>query len=343
MQPDRISTKAARMTRRAALAAACALALPGMARAEVSTVRVATQYGLAYLPLVIMEHDHLWETHAKRRGIDLTVDYRRLGGGSGLNDALLSGSVEVAAGGLAPMLAVWDKTTTSLRVKGLSAINAAPMDILTNRPDVRTLADLKPEDRIAVPAIRVSFQALALAAAARQEFGETGIGRLDSQTVAMQHPEALAALLSPSPQIAAYVSSSPFQERALRRNGIRKITDSFEAFGGPATFAVAYAKEAFAEDNPGVVAAYYDALVEAIARIARDRAGAVDAYLRTTGDGADRTLLIEILERPDFRFGETPSGTVTIAALMRKAHLMKNVVSDWKAFFVKPLHDKPGS
>ncbi len=32
-----------------------------------SNVKVATQFGLPYLPLIVMQHDKLWEQQAKKR------------------------------------------------------------------------------------------------------------------------------------------------------------------------------------------------------------------------------------------------------------------------------------
>lgn len=80
------------------------------AHAAATKVRVATQLGLAYLPLIVMEHDRLWEQHAERRGLTVATEYIRLGGGEALNDALISNSVDLVAGGLAPMLLLWDRT-----------------------------------------------------------------------------------------------------------------------------------------------------------------------------------------------------------------------------------------
>ena len=39
------------------------------ARAE--TVRIARQFGISYLPLILMKHDHLLEQEGKTRGLDL--------------------------------------------------------------------------------------------------------------------------------------------------------------------------------------------------------------------------------------------------------------------------------
>src|SRR5262249_23017518 len=209
-------------------ATAMSASVPRKAEAT-EQLRVATQFGLAYLPLIVMQHDKLWESEARKAGTDITVEYRQLGGGGSLNDALLSGSVDLGAGGTAPMLFVWDRTSGNFNVQALAALNCSPVDILTNRPEIKSLADFGAADKIAVPSVRVSQQALVLMKATEKLFGNGEADRLTDMTVAMQHPDALAALISPSSPIAAYVSSSPFQEVALQQTHIHKLTDSFEA------------------------------------------------------------------------------------------------------------------
>src|ERR1700716_4340010 len=88
------------------------------AHTETNRVRIATQFGLAYLHLIVMEHDHLWERQSDALGVKISVEYTRLGGGAALNDALLSDSLELVAGGLAPMLLMWDRTMSGAKVTG---------------------------------------------------------------------------------------------------------------------------------------------------------------------------------------------------------------------------------
>ena len=327
----------------AGLIAAILLSTGKRVQAETDHVKVAMQFGLAYLPLMIMEHDHLWEKHAETRGIKLHVDYARLGGGAGLNDALLSDSVEMVAGGLAPMLLMWDRTTSSAKVAGIAALNASPIDVLTNRPNVKSVADLTPEDRIAVPAIKTSIQAIALMAAAEKAFGPGQANHLDGLTLTMQHPDALIALTTRSSQITAYVSSSPFQEIALKSPGITKLTDSTAAFGGLTTLGVVYAKSQFPTTNPKVMEAFYAALREAIAMIADRRDTAIDEYLELTREKTDRALIAEIMGRPDFQYGVDPVGTLTVAQLMHRYGLLKQQPASWKDYFAEPLHTGKGS
>jgi NitT/TauT family transport system substrate-binding protein len=313
------------------------------AHAETGTARIATQFGLAYLPLIIMEHDHLWEKQADKLGVKLSAEYMRLGGGAALNDALISDSVDLVAGGTAPMLVLWDRTTTSFKVRGLAALNSSPMDILTNKPNIKSLADFTADDRIAVPSIRTSFQALALMAAAERTFGPGQAGRLDTLTVAMQHPDAVMAMASADSQISGYVSSSPYQEMLLKKPGISKVTDSFAAFGGPSTFSVVYAKDAFVQNNPKVMEAFYAALREALASIAADRSASIDKYLAVTHEKTDRALIEAILARPDFTFGIEPAATLQLAQLMKRVGLLKQEPASWKDFFTGALHAVQGS
>jgi NitT/TauT family transport system substrate-binding protein len=332
------------VVRYAAIAAGLATAaLAGPAGAETATVRIATNFGLGYLPLIIMEHDHLWERQAEKLGVKITTEYLRLGGGSTLNDALISDSVDLVGGGTAPMLMLWDRTTTSFKVKGLAALNASPIDILTNKPNIKSLADFTAEDRIALPSIRTSLQALVLMAAAERAFGPGQASRLDTLTVAMQHPDAVAALTSAGSQISGYVSSSPYQEIVLKKPGVSKITDSFAAFGEPATFSVVYAKDAFVKANPKVMEAFYAALKEALASIAADRDASVDKYLDVTHEKTDPALLEAILARPDFTFAVEPSATLKLAQLMKRVGLLKQEPASWKDFFVEAIHAGQGS
>jgi len=306
-------------------------------------LRVATQFGLAYLPLIVMQHDKLWESEAKKAGADIMVDYRQLGGGGSLNDALLSDSVDLVAGGTAPMLFVWDKTAGNFNVQAVAALNSSPVDILTNKPAIKSLADFGPNDKIAVPSVRVSLQALVLMKATEKQFGAGSANKLTDLTVAMQHPDALTALISPSSPISAYVSSSPFQEVALQQPQVHKLTDSFEAFGGPSTFSVVYAKADFTKNHPAAARAFYAALDEAMASIAKDPSGSIDKYVAVTGDRTDRALLSSIMSRPDFTFSTAPQHTFDLAQFMHRVGLLKHEPKSWRDFFAEGLHDRSGS
>src|SRR5579863_8486129 len=83
----------------------------GTARAELSEVKIARQYGVSYLPLMIMQDQKLFEKHAAQAGITgLKVSWVEFAGGNVMNDALLSNSLQIASGGVAPLVLLWSRT-----------------------------------------------------------------------------------------------------------------------------------------------------------------------------------------------------------------------------------------
>ena len=65
----------------------------GNAKAETRTVRIATQYGISYLPMTIMAEKNLLEAEGKKRGLDLKAEWVRFTGGPPMNEALISGNL----------------------------------------------------------------------------------------------------------------------------------------------------------------------------------------------------------------------------------------------------------
>jgi NitT/TauT family transport system substrate-binding protein len=319
------------------------VALARPTHAEMTSVKVATQIGLPYLPLIVMQHDRLWEQKARDKGLTLDVEYARLGGGSPLNDALLSDSVQIVSAGVAPLLALWDRTRSNYRVKGLSAINASPMYLLTNKPDIQSIKDFGPSDRIALPSIKVSIQAIVLAMGVEQAFGPGKSEQLDNIEVAMAHPEAYAALTSRAGGVTGYMASSPFQELAVKQPGIGKVTDSFQILGGPATLSVIYAKSDFVEKNPKLVEAFMEAQRAAVDSIKSDLSGAIDKYFDVTKDKTGRDIVEAILRGKDYDFDIFPKQTMPVADFMFRTGVLKMKPSSWKDYFFDTVKDEHGS
>ncbi len=145
--------------------------LAGGAHAETATVRIAKQFGISYLPLTLMEDQKLFEKHAKQAGVDLKVEWLRFTAGSGMNEALLSGNLDFASGGVGPMLTIWGKTQNNLKVKGIAALNAMPLYLVSSNPNVKTIKDFTEKDKIALPGVKTSIQAVTLQMAAEKAFG----------------------------------------------------------------------------------------------------------------------------------------------------------------------------
>src|SRR6266581_8687751 len=119
--------------------------------AEMAEIKVAQQYGISYLPLMIMEEQKLIEKYAKANGVEVAVGWAKFAGGNVMNDALLSNSLQFASGGVGPFLTLWSRTRGNLEVKAIAAINSMPMFLNTRNPAVKTIRDFRETDRIALP------------------------------------------------------------------------------------------------------------------------------------------------------------------------------------------------
>src|SRR5215204_4680732 len=85
------------------------------ARAEVSEVTIAQQYGVAFLPLMVMEREGILEKRAKAAGLpDVKVNWAKVAGPSVMNDGLLSGTMHFVAQGAPSLITLWDKTRGSV-------------------------------------------------------------------------------------------------------------------------------------------------------------------------------------------------------------------------------------
>lgn len=322
---------------------ACAfVTLTGTARAEATELRIAQQYGITYLPLMIMERDQLIEKRAKAAGLgDVKVTWAKLPSGLTINDALISGAIDMATGGVPPPLIMWDKTRGTSDVKLVCAISSMPLLLNTRAPNVKSVADFTEKNRIALAGIKTSNHAVMLAMVAEKAFGEGKHGKLDPITVAFSHPDGMAALLSGN-EIDSHFTAPPFQYQELERPGVRTVLNSYDLLGSKSTFAVVYAAGKFRDANPKLYAAFLAGMKDAVEILNKDRKGAADLYVsKQKGLGADKILAM--LNDPDIEFTLTPRNVMKYADFMHKIGLIKNKPASWKDLFFPEAHDLPGS
>jgi len=327
-----------------AMLAGLALGSAQPAAAEVTEVRLARQYGLSYLPLIVMEERKLIEKHAKAAGLGtIKVTWSTLGGGAPMNEALLSNSIDFVSAGVAPMITLWAKTNGA--VKAVAPFDASPLYLNSSNPAVRTIRDLSDKDRIALPSPKLSIQAVVLQMATAKEFGQEQYARLDRLTVAMKHPDAMVALLSGKSEITAHLTGPPFssQELEARPPRIHKVLDSYDVLGGPHTFNVLYGTSAFHQKNPRVSAAVFSALEDAIAIINRDKRAAAELYIRVTRTRESLGDVLALLNNPQTSYTTTPQNVTKFSSFMYRIGTIKSKPRDWKDLFFPNVHAKKGS
>jgi len=337
------------LTRRRALrtmaTAAAYLPLAGRAgRAGTPALRIARQFGIGYAQLTLMEGRRLIERHAADAGLGaVEVTWSTFRSSDQMNDALLSGSLDIACLGVPGLGMIWDRTAGGRsEVKELVGFNIAPIQLVTREASVRTVADFRPGMKIALPAVKVSNQAIFLQMAAAKLWGPAEYARLDPLTVSMSHPDALVALLSGAGEIGSYFGSPPFTQRALKSPGIHAVTDSVEILGAPASFNVLGTATRFYEGSSGLVKAFLGALEDATAIINADKPAAAATYARVTGD---KTAVVELAEvmTSGMTYTLDVQGTLPIMQFMANAGVLKHRPNSWTDYMLPSAAARAGS
>jgi NitT/TauT family transport system substrate-binding protein len=264
----------------AVLAVNCLAVSNTPVRAE-GLIRIAEQYGISYLPLQVLRVQEGIEKKGKELGLDIKVEWTKLSGGSTVNDAVLSGAIDIGGAGIGPLLTIWDRTHGSANVKGIAALGSLPNFLISRNPNVKKLEDLTKADKIAVPTVAVSVQGRTLQIAAEKAFGSGQHARLDELTVSLPHPDATAALIAGGSEINAHVSVPPYQYQVLKEQpAAHKVFSSYDVLGGPASQVSVFATEKWRADNPKTYAVFVAALKEAEAWIQANKDAAAEVYIR---------------------------------------------------------------
>lgn len=321
-----------------ALLGGLALSVAGPAAAAEGQLRIAKQFGIVYLLLNVAEDQKLIEKHGKAAGIDIKVEYIQLSGGAAVNDALLSNNIEIASAGVGPLFTLWDRTHGKQSVKGVASLGNFPYYLVSNNPNVKTIADFTEKDRIALPAVGVSVQARILQWASAKLWGDKEFAKLDKISVTLPHPEAAAAIIKGGTEITGHFGNPPFQEQELAENpNARIVLNSYDVQGGPASSTVLYATEKFYRDAPKTYKAFLDALDEAAKFIVANPEQAADIYIKANGAKTDRNLLLKVIRNPEVTFKVEPQNTLGLGQFMYRVGAIKTepkALSDY--FFADP-------
>jgi NitT/TauT family transport system substrate-binding protein len=317
---------------------AATLTGPG-AKAEVSEISLANQYGFGHLTLTTIKGEKLIEKHAAAAGIVLKPIWLNTQGSATMAEAILSGSADIISLGTTGFLNLWDKTRGE--VKAIGPVSAIPMYLVTRNPAVNSVKDFTDADRIAVPAVKVSPQAIFLQIAAAKAFGDENYAKLDALTVGLSHPDAVLALTSGA--ISAHFTPPPFQSDELKLPNAKIIMRTADVFGGETTQVVLATTRKFHDANPKVYGVVLAALKEALEIQRTDAKRAAETYLRETGDKIGFDEAVRQIKELAPAYDYVPHNTVVFTDFMVKTGTIKNRPSSWKDLFFPEIHDQPGS
>ncbi len=336
-----------KMFRRRFLAAAPGAALlaarPALAAAP--EIRFARQFSMGYLQFNVMERRGLVEKHAAALGLpEVKVSWLTFNGPDSMNGALISDSVDIVSGGIPGLVTLWARTRgTAQEVRGICALSSQPCLLNTRNPALHGIADLTEADRIAVPTVKVSIQAVTLQMAAAKLFGPAEFARFDPLTLSMSPPDATIALLSGgNGAISCAFSVPPFQEQQLERPGIRTLLNSFEV-AGPHSFTLAWTSARFRERNPVLYQALLLALEEATEIVNADRVAAARLWIEDSGSKLPIEKVGAVVSGPQVRWTMVPESTAAYAGFMRTAGTVRAAPASWQDLFFPEAHGRGGS
>jgi len=251
-----------------------------------------------------------------------------------MQDAILSGSVDLGVYGVPALLIAWDKAKgTNNQIFGICGVNSSPLVLITNKPDAKSLKDFGPSDKISMPAI-VSPQMYVLQILSEKTFGEGQKDKLKTQVVALPHPESIGAILSGISEVKAYFSTPPFTQIALDSGKAHKLASSEDAFGGRSSFLVLGGTKRWIDANPRLIPVLIAAVQEAADFIRKDPKGAAEIYLKVEPSKMlDEPKVEAMLKSMPDDFGTQVHAVKAYADFMGRTGGLKNVPASWNDVF----------
>ena len=318
-------------------------AMPALAQQK-TEIALSRQPGIFYMPSHVIEKLKLIEKHAAALGVSgVTTKWITFSGGGAQTDAMLAGGVDILNTGTGNLLLLWDRTRGG--VKGIVATSAQPMRLISRDPRIKSLKDFGPGDKIAVPTVKVSTQAIVLQIAAAEAFGADQWSKLDVNTAQLGHPDAYAALSNSQHEVRNHFSIPPFTFLEMKNvPGAHVVLSSPDVMGGPLSQAQFFTTTKFADANPKIVQAVRDATKEAQDLIRNDTRTAIEIYKEITGDKTSVEDLLAWLKEPGMmEWNLEPQGTMKFANHLFKTGTLKTQPKAWTDYYLPVAHDLKGS
>jgi NitT/TauT family transport system substrate-binding protein len=330
--------------------ALCATLTPALAQDE---VKIGTGFGLAFLPVYICEDLKLVEKYGHMAGLNVKASFPRFMGAAQMQDALASGTIAMAPFGTAPLLAAWETSKdTPNQIVAVSGITSLPLILLSDRSDEQSLADLKPDDRIAMPTLS-SPQMYVLEMQSEKIFGQ--YDKLRGQAVALSHADAIAALMAgageaagqatgqDAERVTAYFSSPPFTQLALREAIVHPLLNSSDVMG-KSSFLIMGATKATIEAQPQMPQVMEKAMDEAARLIHDDPRHAAQIFLTHEPSGSfDSAAMAAAIKDIKDEFGSAIYGVQTMADFMGRHGELKSPPRSWKDIVAPALLSSPST
>lgn len=292
-------------------------------------VTIVYQFGLAYAPLLIMKQERWIEKDFPQT----TVSWRTLSNGAVVRDGLIAGTIQVGILGASPFLIAWDHGAP---IKLIANTSDMDLWLCVKDPNVHSLKDFKPGMQIGMPSPD-SADAIALRKEAEVQLGNPHA--LDSNIVAISHPDGLAALTNG--QLAGHMTSPPFEFEEVDQ-GAHVIYDSSTTFGR-ITFTAAAMPTSFYDAYPDFAAKFLGYVQRAIKLIKTDPATAARDVAEGSGKPEIAAQYKAWMARKGVFYDAQPAGFMKTAEFMKKIGMLGKEPANVQELELPPLQKIGGN
>lgn len=294
----------------------CATSAEGESGAQAEaaeTLTIAYQGGIGYAPIHVMEAKNLIEENYDG---DITVEFVKLDAGAAINEGIIGGTIDIGCMGLGPAIS---GVAAGVPYKAISNLCSQSHGLMSNDPEIKSLADITSEDKIALVSTG-SIQHILLSMAAEQTLGDAHA--LDNHIQGMSHAEGMAALESGT--VSLHLTSSPFIYQERENEAYNEIPEINEVWPSGNSFLLAMASTQVKE-NEKLYAAVCDAFSQAFEFINTNTEEAADIEVEYLG--LDRETVMSYLEEEDCQFFPQLRGADDMADFMYRAGFITKEVS----------------
>ena len=199
----------------------------------------------------------------------------------------MSGAADYGTAALPSLLTLWERTRGSANeVRAVGTVSNGAMTLYTINPNVKTIADFTDKDRIAVPTVRLSFNAMMLQMAAEQQLGRSAQARSsDGRARPSRCGVGAVGRLRQGDRSPRTSPCSRSPDRGLKLPGAHVVTDSRKVFGGPLTQITLLVTKPTKDKNPELFKAVANALEQSI-KVANADKRAAAALWKEVAQGA---------------------------------------------------------
>jgi NitT/TauT family transport system substrate-binding protein len=121
------------------------------------------------------------------------------------------------------------------------------------------------------------------------------------------------------------------------------VLNSYEVFGGPHTFTVAWTSSQFRDRNPALYKALIAAFKEATEMLQKDVGPAAQYWIDDVKSRLGLEKVTQIAAGKQVKWTMAPESTMQYAEFMHATGTIKVAPASWQELFFPELHGLPGS